>query len=129
MKKILIAALGLGTLFIAGCSTNQVKNQVIGNMGDVKVVRMTSMRVNDLLVAQGYFHNVGTKPAQGYYRCLFFDVNKLPIGEVAAWKFVTVNVTDDAYGDTAVKCSASDVEAVDFKIEFSNTASTVTLYK
>ena len=76
MKKVLIVTLGLGTLFIAGCSTNQVKNQVIGNMGEVKVVRMTSMRVNDLLVAKGYFHNVGTKPAQGYYRCLFYDVNK-----------------------------------------------------
>ena len=120
VKNKLISLLVAGILLLSGCGSNKVKNQVIGNMGDVKVVRLTSMRKNNILIANGYLHNTGNVVVQGYYRCLFFDVNQVPIGDAPAWKFVTLDDTNDEYGDVPVKCKASDATATDFKIEFSN---------
>jgi hypothetical protein len=69
MKKLICSLMGAGVL-LSACSTNRIKDHVVevGDMGNVKVTRMTSVRVNGLLIAQGYFHNTGSKAAQGYYR-------------------------------------------------------------
>lgn len=128
MKNRLIGTLLIG-MSLAACSSNKVKNQVMGNMDDVKVVGLTSKRSNNLLVAKGYLHNITNSTAQVYYRCLFFDVNQVPLGDAPAWKFATVHVPDYAYADIPVTCQATDVNAVDFKIELSNSSATVTTYK
>jgi uncharacterized protein YcfL len=126
MKKLIIGAIAATTL-LAGCSTNRIKDHVVevGNMGDVSITNMTSMRVNGLLVSQGYFHNDGSKAAQGYYRCQFYDANKMQVGDPQQWQLVTIYPKEDQ----AVKCMATQLEATDFKIEFSNDASNVTVYK
>lgn len=115
-----------GTI-LAGCSTNRIKDHVVevGDMGNVSITNMTSMRVNGLLVAQGYFHNSGSKAAQGYYRCQFYDANKMQVGDPEQWQLVTIYPNEDQ----PVKCMATQLEATDFKIEFSNDASNVTVYK
>lgn len=127
MKKLLISVLAAGTIVTIGCSTNRIKDHVteVGDMGNVKITGMSSMKVNNLLVAQGYFHNTGSKAAQGYYRCQFYDANKMQVGEPEQWQLVTIYPNEDQ----AVKCMATQLEATDFKIEFSNNASNVTLYK
>lgn len=123
MKKLLISGLMLS---LVACSTNKISDHTVqvGDMGDVKITKMTSMRVNDLLVAQGYFHNTGSKAAQGYYRCQFFDANKMQVGDAQQWQLVTIYPNEDQ----PVKCMATELEATDFKIEFSNNASNVTVY-
>lgn len=123
MKKLLLSGL---VLSLAACSSNKISDHTVqvGDMGDVKITKMTSMRVNNLLVAQGYFHNTGSKAAQGYYRCQFFDANKMQVGDAQQWQLVTIYQNEDQ----PVKCMATDLEATDFKIEFSNNASNVTVY-
>ena len=125
MKKLTIATL-LATILISGCSTNKIKDHTVevGDMGDVSITNMTSMRVNNLLVSQGYFHNSGKKPAQGYYRCQFYDANKMLVGDPQQWQLITIYQKEDQ----VVKCMATQLEATDFKIEFSNNASNVTAY-
>ncbi len=126
MKKYILGMLAAGTL-LAGCSTNRIKDHVVevGDMGNVSITNMTSMRVNGLLVAQGYFHNSGSKAAQGYYRCQFYDANKMQVGDPQQWQLLTIYPNEDQ----PVKCLATQLEATDFKIEFSNDASNVTVYK
>ncbi len=123
MKKFILSGL---ILSIVACSTNKISDHTVqvGDMGDVKITKMTSMRVNNLLVAQGYFHNTGSKAAQGYYRCQFFDANKMQVGDAQQWQLVTIYPNEDQ----PVKCMATELEATDFKIEFSNNASNVTVY-
>lgn len=126
MKKYILGMLAAGT-FLAGCSSNRIKDHVVevGDMGNVSITNMTSMRVNGLLVAQGYFHNSGSKAAQGYYRCQFYDANKMQVGDPQQWQLLTIYPNEDQ----PVKCLATQLEATDFKIEFSNDASNVTVYK
>lgn len=125
MKKLICSLMGAGVL-LSACSTNRIKDHVVevGDMGDVKVTKMTSVRVNGLLIAQGYFHNTGSKAAQGYYRCQFYDANKMQVGDAEQWQLVTIYPNEDQ----PVKCQATQLEATDFKIEFSNDASNVTVY-
>lgn len=113
-------------LGLSGCASNRIKDHIVevGDMGSVKITQMTSMRVNELLVAQGYFHNGGDKAAQGYYRCQFYDANKMQVGDPQPWQLVTIYPNEDQ----PLKCLATELEATDFKIEFSNDASNVTVY-
>lgn len=129
MKNRLILLM-MSIVLLNACSSNKAKNQVLGkNVDNVKVVGLTSMRVNNLLNAKGYLHNIGNSTAQVYYRCLFFDVNQVPLGEPSAWKFATVYSPDYIYEDVSIKCQATDVNAMDFKIELSNSSSAITVYK
>jgi hypothetical protein len=126
MKQYIFA----GTLIamLTACSTPQIKNQVeiIGDdMGDVKITDLRSMKVNDLLFAEGKFTNNGSKAAQGYYRCKFLDANKFQVGEDQTWQLVTIYPNQTQ----GFKCKANNLEATDFKIEFSNNANNVTIYK
>jgi uncharacterized protein YcfL len=126
MKKSWLTAVSVLVL-LAACSTNRIKDHVVevGDMGNVKITHMTSMRVNNLLVAQGYLHNTGSKAVQGYYRCQFYDANKMQVGDPQTWQLLTIYPNEEQ----PIKCMATEVEAVDFKLEFSNNASNVTTYK
>ena len=126
MKQYVFA----GTLIamLAACSTPQIKDQIeiIGDdMGDVQIKDLRSMKVNDLLFAEGKFLNTGSKPAQGYYRCKFLNANKFQVGDDQTWQLVTIYPNQTQ----AFKCQATKIEATDFKIEFSNNANNVTIYK
>ena len=126
MKK-LIFILALSSGILTGCSTNKIKDQVEvigGSLGDVKVKDLRSMQVNGLLVAQGTFFNKGSDPVNGYYRCKFLDATNFQVGEDQAWDLVTIYPNQGK----SFKCQATDANATDFKIEFSNNAQNVTVY-
>lgn len=126
MKKYkVISFLLLGLL--SACATNRIKDHVEtigGDLGDVQIQDLRSMRINDLLVAQGTFKDKGDKPVQGYYRCKFLDVNNFQVGEDQTWQLVTI------YPDQSqsFKCQSTHLDATNFKIEFSNNAKNVTVY-
>lgn len=126
MKQYIFAGVLIAAL--AACSTPQIKDQVEivgGDMGDVQIKDLRSMRVNDLLFAEGKFLNDGSKPAQGYYRCKFLDATNFQVGDDQTWQLVTIYPNQNQ----AFKCQATNKEATNFKIEFSNNASNVTIYK
>ncbi|MFN8770540.1 MAG: DUF1425 domain-containing protein [Neisseriaceae bacterium] len=126
MKKTLLSLVIIASL-ISSCSTNKIKNQVeiIGdNLGTIKIKDLRSMQINGLLVAQGTFHNDGSKPVNGYYRCKFLDSTNFQIGEDQAWDLLTIYPNQNKM----FKCQATDTNAVNFKIEFSNNAENVTVY-
>jgi len=126
MKKfILLLAIACG--IISGCTTNKIKDQVEvigGSLGNVKIKDLRSMQVNGLLVAQGTFFNDGSSSINGYYRCKFLDATKFQVGEDQAWDLVTIYPNQGK----SFKCQATDANATDFKIEFSNNAENVTVY-
>jgi hypothetical protein len=125
IKKFVAPFLLLGIL--AGCATEKIKDhvEIIGDsMGDVEIKDLRSMRINDLLMAQGSFFNTGKKPVQGYYRCKFLDTQDFQVGEDQTWQLLTIypNQTQK------FKCQSTHLEATNFKIEFSNNAKNVTVY-
>lgn len=125
MRKFLAPILLLG--IIAGCASEKIKDhvEIIGDsMGDVEIKDLRSMRINDLLMAQGTFFNSGKKPAQGYYRCKFLDTQNFQVGEDQTWQLLTIYPN----GSQAFKCQSTHLEATNFKIEFSNNAKNVTVY-
>jgi uncharacterized protein YcfL len=126
MKKSLLLV-GIMLSLLNACSTNKIKNQVevIGNsLGDIKIKDLRSMQINGLLMAQGTFHNDGSKPINGYYRCKFLDATNFQVGENQVWQLLTIYPNQDE----SFRCQATDTNAVDFKIEFSNNAENVTIY-
>ena len=126
MKKLIINLALIGGL-LGGCASNKIKDQVevIGDsLGTIKIQDLRSMQVNGLLVAQGTFHNDGSKAVNGYYRCKFLDATNFQVGDDQAWDLLTVYPNQDK----AFKCQATDTNATNFKIEFSNNAENVTVY-
>lgn len=124
-KKFLAPLILLGLLF--GCANEKIKDhvEVIGDdMGDVKIKDLRSMRINDLLTAQGTFFNTGSKPVQGYYRCKFLDTQNFQVGEDQTWQLLTIYPNQNQ----SFKCQSTHLEATNFKIEFSNNAKNVTVY-
>ena len=126
IKKALVAVV-LATSLTA-CSTNlKIKNQVEivgGDMGDIKIVDLKSMRVNGFLIAQGWFFNQGSKTVQGYYRCKFLDATNFQVGDDQTWQLITVYPNQKE----GLKCTSMSTTATDFKIEFSNNLTNVTQY-
>ncbi len=114
-------------LALAGCSTNTVNQHMVGvgEMDGVSIVDMRSAVVNNLLVAQSSFHNSRSSSVTGYYRCQFYDANKMQIGQVQIWQPVTIYPNEDQ----AVKCMATQTEATDFKVEFSTDGNNVSIYR
>lgn len=126
MKKFLLSLIVTVSL-INGCASNKIKDQVeiIGDsLGSIQIKDLRSMQINGLLVAQGTFYNKGSKPVNGYYRCKFLDSTNFQIGEDQAWELLTIYPNQNK----RFKCQATDTNAVDFKIEFSNNAENVTVY-
>lgn len=125
MKKLLLP-IALSISVLAGCATSSGNSRVtnIGSMGDISIVpkSVKSQRVNNLLVAQAVFHNSGSSNITGFYRCRFFDANQMQISGDQVWQPVTIYQNSEQ----PVKCMATDVEATDFKFEFSADGSKVT---
>ncbi len=112
---------------IISCASNKIKDQVeiVGNsLGGVEIKDLRSMQINNLLVAQGTFHNNNKKVINAYYRCKFFDATNFQVGDDQVWQLLTIYSNQDQ----AFKCQAIDSNAVNFKIEFSNNAENVTIY-
>lgn len=125
-KYSLLSILFLGFLTACG-STNKIADHVEivgGSLGDVEIKDLRSMRINDLLVAQGTFYDTGDKPVQGYYRCKFLDVDNFQVGEDQTWELVTIYPNQSQ----SFKCKSTHLNATNFKIEFSNNAKNVTVY-
>ncbi|HLX55247.1 MAG TPA: YcfL family protein [Aquella sp.] len=124
-KNFLAPLFLLGLL--TGCATDLIKDhvEIIGDsLGDVEIRDLRSMRVNDLLVAQGTFFDTGKKPVQGYYRCKFLDTQDFQVGEDQTWQLLTIYPNQSQ----RFKCQSIHLEATNFKIEFSNNAKNVTVY-
>jgi uncharacterized protein YcfL len=115
MKKIFLSCLIL--LLLTSCAENPVDRHVttVGNMRGLTIVDLRSALVNNLLVAQGTFHNTGSKVQTGFYRCQFYDANQMQVGDPQIWQPMTIYANEDQ----AVKCKATQIEATRFKIEFS----------
>ncbi len=124
-KTFLLAGLVIGLL--SACSTNKIKDQVevIGDsLGDIQIKDLRSMQINGLLMAQGTFFNKGSKAVNGYYRCKFLDATNFQVGDDQVWQLLTVYPNQNE----SFKCNATDTNATNFKIEFSNNAENVTVY-
>jgi uncharacterized protein YcfL len=118
----------LGSLaLLAACSTNTLDPHVtqVGRSGDLSIVDMRSQIGNNLLLAQTTFHNDGSSTKMGYYRCQFYDTNKMQVGSVQIWQPVTIYPNEDQ----VVMCRATQLEATDFRIEFSADGKNVTMAK
>ena len=125
MKKLM--TLTFAILALTGCSSNTLDPHVteVSKSGDVSIVDMRSAVVNNLLVAQTTFHNDGSSAKTGFYRCQFYDANKMTVGTVQIWQPITIYPNEDQ----GVKCMANDVEATDFKVEFSADGNKVSVFK
>ena len=129
MKKIIIAkftAMICLCAALTACSTNTLDEHTaqVGKMGDMSIIDMRSALVSNLLVAQATLDNSGNKPVTGYYRCTFFDANKMQVGTAQIWQAVTIYPNDTQ----VVKCLATQLEATDFKVEFSADGKNVSVY-
>ena len=125
MKKFL--AVSFTFLALTACSSNTLDSHVtqVGKMGDLSIVDMRSQIINNLLVAQTTFHNDGSSTKMGYYRCQFYDTNKMQVGAVQIWQPVTIYPNEDQ----VVNCRATQLEATDFRIEFSADGKNVLMSK
>jgi uncharacterized protein YcfL len=125
MKKLVTIAFAL--LALTGCSSNTLDPHLteVARSGDMSIVDMRSAVVNNLLVAQTTFHNDSKNTKTGFYRCQFYDPNKMMVGAVQIWQPVTIYPNEDQ----VVKCMATQVEATDFKVEFSEDGNKVSIYK
>ena len=124
MKKQIMLVMAIVSLM--GCTNSIDQHSVqVGKMGDMSITDMRSAVVNNLLVAQTTFHNSGNQSKTGFYRCQFYDANKMQVGDVQLWQPITIYPNEDQ----VVKCMATQVEATEFKVEFSADGSNVSIYK
>jgi uncharacterized protein YcfL len=127
MKKITLLCLFI--LGLTACSSNTLDQRVtrVGKEGDISITDLRSFvsPTNNLLTAQGIFHNRGKKIQTGFYRCQFYDTNGMRAGDSQVWQPITIYPN----ADDAVRCVATQLEAVDFKIEFSTDGKNVSILK
>lgn len=125
MKRLLTLIITTPLIFLAGCSTNTLDphlNQV-GDMGSISITDMRSQLKNRLLVAQIMLHNNSGSAITGFYRCQFLDTNKMMLGSPQQWQSVTIYPNEDQ----AVKCMATQLEATNFKVQFSTDGQNVSV--
>jgi uncharacterized protein YcfL len=129
-KKVLINSIlvGLTTFLLVACSNNTLDPRLteVSKSGDLSIIDMrSSIGPNNLLVTQTTFHNEGSRAVTGFYRCQFYDPNKMMVGSVQVWQPVTIYPNEDQ----VVRCNANDIQATDFKVEFSADGSKVSVFK
>lgn len=110
---------------LASCATGTNDRVVnVSSNPNVYVVAgsVKSQRVNDLLKSQAVLHNSNRDVINGFYRCKFFDANGMQFGDDQIWQTVTLYPN----ADQTIGCKATDIEATDFKFEFSADGKTVT---
>ncbi|MDD3265811.1 MAG: YcfL family protein [Burkholderiales bacterium] len=123
MKRIIIVLASVGLLASCATGTNDRVVNVSSNP-NVFVVSgsVKSQRVNGLLKSQAVLHNSNRSAINGFYRCKFSDANGMQVGDDQIWQSVTLYPN----ADQTIGCRASDIEATDFKVEFSADGKTVT---
>lgn len=124
MKRRLLAGL-CPLMFLTACTSPL--EQRLTNIVDPDDIEVTDLRsavnTNKLLVAQITFHNTGRKAVTGFYRCQFYDPNKMTVGNPQVWQPITVYPNEHQ----VAKCMANDVEATDFRVEYSEDGNKVSL--
>lgn len=115
MTKLILLSVAL--LALVGCSTNTLDPHMtqVGSMSNISIMDMRSQLVNKLLLAQVTFHNRGSAAQTGFYRCQFFDGNKMSLGAPQPWQPVTIYPNEAQ----SIKCMATQLQATNFKVEFS----------
>ena len=58
-------------------------------------------------------------------RCQFSDANKMAVGDAEVWQPITIYNNEDQ----PIKCMATQLEATDFKVEFSADAKNVNVFQ
>lgn len=124
MRKLVLLAAAM--LSLTGC-TNTLDQHVteVGDSGSISITDMRSQVKNQLLVAQTTFHNSDSSPVTGYYRCQFFDTNGMSLGNPQQWQPVTIYPNEDQ----SINCLSTQLEATNFKIEFSKDGTNVLVTK
>ncbi|MBX9704754.1 MAG: hypothetical protein K5Q00_00740 [Gammaproteobacteria bacterium] len=135
----------------SGDASAQIVNKAAWN--NVQATQMTSVRrmpdgsystdpSAGVLTVRAVILNSGTQPAQGNWRCRFFDSNNMPLYETKSnqqaktptglgWHSMVVypvaskSQTDDA---NVINCQAADSKAVNYRIEFHDTENDITVY-
>lgn len=113
------------TLLTAGCATQYEGHllEIGGRGSDVAIKDLRSAVSNGLLKAQITFENNGDDPITGFYRCQFQDPNGMSVGTTQIWQPVTIYPN----GIQQATCMATEAEATDFKVEFSEDGSHVSV--
>jgi hypothetical protein len=126
MKKIF--SLSLVLLLTACASNNKIANQVstIGKPGDIEITDLS--KAKDLetsnTVVRWKFNTTSNKAQQVFWRCDFFDANGFVVGEPTRFVQATIH-PEQALSET---CTFPSDRVVDFKINFQNIATNMTVY-
>jgi len=124
MKNILSVV--MLCLSLSAC-TSEIDSHVtqVGDMGAISITDLRSQLKNNLLVAQATLHNDDSSAVMGFYRCQFFDTNGMSLGQPQQWQPITVYPNEDQ----TLKCLSTQVEATNFKVEFSTDGANVSVQK
>lgn len=126
MKKIFSLSL---IAFLSACAShNPIEKQVstIGKPGDIEITNLsksTDVESGNTIVRWN-FNTTGEKPEQVFWRCEFVDANGFTVGEPARFIEATI-YPEQARAET---CTFPSDKTVDFKINFQNIATTMTVY-
>ena len=125
MIKLLLLVVAL--LGLISCSTNTLDPHMtqVGSTGSISIVDMRSQLTNKLLLAQVTFHNTASSAKTGFYRCQFFDANKMSLDSPQPWQPITIYPNEDQ----SIKCMATQLQATNFKVEFSADGRNVSVQK
>lgn len=135
----------------SGDIDSQLANKAAWN--NIKATEMTSVRrlangnystspSQGMLTIRAVLVNSGNKPAQGNWRCRFFDSNNLPLyekqsnqpattsdglgwHEMVVYPIALKSQTADA---NVIHCKAIDSKAVTSRVEFHDTSNDITVY-
>lgn len=126
MKKIFSFCL---VVFLTSCaSNNKISNQVstIGKPGSIEITNLSKTKELETgnTIVRWNFNTTSDKAEQAFWRCDFFDVNGFAVGESTRFMPVTI-YPEQAMLET---CTFPSERAVDFKINFQNIATNMTVY-
>jgi hypothetical protein len=137
-------------------SAGAVDDQVVNKAGwnKIAVTQMSSHRTLEdghystdpsqgVLTVRASLVNDGTTPVQGNWRCKFYDSNNMPLYETASNQVATdsdslgwhrmivhpLKSKSQTHESNVVYCKALDPYAVNYRIEFHDTANDITVYK
>lgn len=116
----------VAVLNLTGCSDTLDQHYTqVGDSDNITIIDLRSQLKNKLLVAQATFHNSDSDAVTGYYRCQFSDANGMRVGNSQTWQPITIYPNEDQ----VIKCLATDVEATNFKAEFSEDGQNISVQK
>lgn len=113
MRLKLAIALVIGSLSIAGCSSQHPNVVEMGKVKSIDVAEIQKSRKNGFLVVKAAINNTSRSNKNINYRFQWLDDQGFPVGSEEAWKSKLV------YGkqSTFINSIAPVPQAVDFRIE------------